>query len=91
MMAIEIPQHQPGQVATDAELQNLKVARPHRDVCGFRRQEPAHRHFPLADGILSRFLPQCIHSQPVPAGEIISNLCRIPLCLAWNQAFLTKL
>ena len=42
-----------GQVATDAELQCLKVARLLRDVCGSRRPEPAHRHSPLAAGILS--------------------------------------
>ena len=55
-----------GQVATDAELQCLKVARLLRDVCGSRRPEPAHRHSPLASGILLRHLPQCILSQTCP-------------------------
>ena len=55
-----------GQVATDAELQCLKVARLRRDVCGSRRPEPAHRHSPLASGILSRPNPQCILSQTCP-------------------------
>ena len=68
-----------GQVATDAELQCLKVARLLRDVCGSRRPEPAHRHSPLAAGILSRPLPQCILSQtcPHPQAEYDCHLRRI--------------